>query len=60
MVLRAFDIKYMPWTSMKGQVLANLMAEFAEPPVGIVTKEQNMDGKSVGVISTPGPPCWKV
>ena len=19
-----------------------------------------MDGKSVGVISTPGPPCWKV
>ena len=36
------------------------MAEFAEPPVEIVAEEQNMDGKSVGVISTPRPPCWKV
>ena len=32
-VLRASDIKYMPHTSVKGQVLANLMAEFAEPPL---------------------------
>ena len=59
-VLGAFNIKYMPWTSIKGQVLADLMAEFAEPPVGIVAKEQNMDGKSVGVISALGPPRWKV
>ncbi|XP_030925024.1 uncharacterized protein LOC115952080 [Quercus lobata] len=59
-VLGAFDIKYMPWTSIKGQVLADLMAEFAEPPVGVVAKEQNMDGKSVGVISAPGPLRWKV
>ena len=36
------------------------MAEFAEPPIEIVAKEQNMDGKSVGVISTLGPLCWKV
>ena len=54
-ILEAFDIKYMPRTSIKGQVLADLVAEFAEPPVEIVAKEQNMDGKSVGVISTPGP-----
>lgn len=31
-VLGAFDIKYMPRTSIKGQVLADLIAEFAEPP----------------------------
>ena len=36
------------------------MAEFAEPPVEIVAKERNMDGKSVGVISAPRPSCWKV
>ena len=29
-ILRAFDIKYMPRTSVKGQVLANLVAEFAK------------------------------
>ena len=59
-ILGAFDIKYMPRTSIKGQVLADLVAEFAEPPVEIVAKKQNMDEKSVGVISTLGPPCWKV
>ena len=56
----AFDIKYMPWTSIKGQVLADLVAEFAEAPVQIVVEERNMDGKLVRVISMPGPPCWKV
>ena len=59
-ILGAFDIKYMPRTSIKGQVLADLVVEFAEPPVEIVAEEKNMDGKSIGVISTPGPPCWKV
>ena len=29
-ILGAFDIKYMPRTSIKGQVLTNLIAEFAE------------------------------
>jgi len=37
-----------------------LVAEFAEPPVEIVVEERNIDEKSVGVISTPGPLCWKV
>ena len=32
-VLEAFDIKYMPRTSVKGQVLADLMAEFVKPPL---------------------------
>ena len=30
-ILGAFDIKYMPRTSMKGQVLADLVVEFVEP-----------------------------
>ena len=55
-VLGAFDIKYMPRTSVKGQVLA----EFVEPPIGIVAEEQNMDGKSIGTISVQEPSHWKV
>ena len=31
-ILRAFDIKYMPRTSIKGQVLADLVVKFAECP----------------------------
>ena len=50
----------MPQTLIKGQVLADLVAEFAEPPVEIVTEQHNMDEKSVGVISAPGTLCWKV
>jgi len=30
---RAFDIKYMPRISVKGQFLVDLVAEFAESPV---------------------------
>ena len=30
-VLGAFDIKYMPRTSVKGQVLTDLVVEFAKP-----------------------------
>ena len=30
-ILGAFDIRYMPRTAVKGQVLADLVAEFAEP-----------------------------
>ena len=59
-VLGAFDIKYMSRTSVKGQVLVDLIAEFAEPPMEIVAEEQNMDGKSVGTISVQGPLRWKV
>ena len=60
MILGAFDIKYIPQTSIKGQVLADLVAKFVEPPVEIVTKQCNVDEKSIGVISMPGTPCWKV
>ena len=59
-ILGAFDIKYMPRTSVKGQVLANLIAKFAEPLIEIVVEGQNMDGKSVCTISMQEPSCWKV
>ena len=59
-VLGAFNIKYMPRTSIKGQVLADLTAEFAEPPIEIVVEGQNMDGKLVGAISVQEPSRWKV
>ena len=32
-ILGAFDIKYMPRTSIKGQVLADLVVEFAKSPL---------------------------
>ena len=53
-ILGAFDIKYMPRTSVKGQVLADLVAEFAECPKEVNMKQDNMDEKSVGLISTQG------
>ena len=59
-ILGAFDIKYMPQTSIKGQVLANLMAEFAKPPAEVVVRERSMDNKPIGAVSMPGSPCWKV
>ena len=37
-ILGAFNIKYMPQTSIKGQVLADLVAEFVESPIERVTK----------------------
>ena len=49
-ILGAFDIKYMPHTSIKGQVLANLMVEFAESLVEERMRKQDMDGKSVGMV----------
>ena len=54
-ILRAFDIKYMPCTSVKGQVLANLMAEFAESPLEKEVKTQCMDEELVGTISMQEP-----
>ena len=32
-ILGAFDIKYMPCTSIKGQVLVDLVAQFVESPL---------------------------
>ena len=59
-ILGAFDIRYMSRTSIKGQVVADLMAEFTEPPVETPTELHGMEGKPVGMASAPKPPCWKV
>ena len=59
-ILGAFDIKYMPRTSIKGQVLANLVANFTESPLKDRMEKQDMDGKSIGLVSLQEPLSWKV
>ena len=59
-ILGAFNIKYMPRTSIKGQVLVDLVAEFAEPLVETLIKLRGVEGKSVGMVSALKLPCWKV
>ena len=59
-ILGAFDIKYMSRTSVKGQVLVDLVAEFAECPEEVNMKQDNMDEKLVGLISTQGGSSWRV
>ena len=50
-ILGAFDIKYMPRTPIKGQVLSNLVAEFTEPPLKEGAATQSRDEESIGTIS---------
>ena len=54
-ILGTFDIKYMPCTSIKGQILTNLVAEFADGPTENESKELHMDEKSVGLVTTQEP-----
>ena len=50
-ILGPFNIKYMPRTSVKGQVLVDLVVDFAKPSLEEVAETQDMDEKSVGTIS---------
>ena len=59
-ILGAFDIKYMSRTSIKGQVLADLVAKFTEPPIKELESAKNMNEKLVGTISRYGLPAWEV
>ena len=59
-ILGAFDIKYMPRISIKGQVLADLVAEFTEPPIEELESAENMDEKLVGTISQYCLLAWEV
>ena len=59
-ILCTFDIKYMPRTSVKGQILVDLIAEFVEGPVENESNEHRMDEKSVGLIAAQEPLQWKV
>ena len=47
----------MPRTSVKGQVLIDLVTDFAEPSLEEVVKTQEMDRKSDGTISLQGHAC---
>ena len=59
-ILGAFDIKYMPCTSIKGQVLADLVAEFAECPEEMEGENQKLEERSIGVISVQCPMPWEL
>ena len=59
-ILGTFDIKYMPRTSVKGQVLADLVAKFTEGPAENESNEHRMGEKSVGLIAAQKPVQWKV
>ena len=50
----------MPRTSIKGQILADLVAEFTEPEIEELPLVGNMDEKLVGTISQYRLPTWEV
>ena len=50
----------MPRTSIKGQVLADLVTEFTEPPIEELESAENMDEKLVDTISQYRLPAWEV
>ena len=59
-ILGAFNIKYMSRTSIKGQVLVDLVAEFAECPEEMEGENQKLDERSIGVISIQCPTPWEL
>ena len=59
-ILGAFDIKYMPRTSIKGQVLADLVAEFAECPKEVEGGSKKLDEGSIDVASVQCPSPWEL
>ena len=59
-ILGAFDIKYMPRTSIKGQVLADLVVEFTKCLEEMDVENRNMGERSVGVVSVQCPMPWKL
>ena len=59
-ILGAFDIKYMSRISVKGQILTDLVAEFAKTPFEEKVEKQNVDGKLVSLVSLQEPLPWRV
>ena len=59
-ILGAFNIKYMPRTSIKGQVLADLVAEFAECPEEAEIGSEALVKRLVGVASIQSLPPWEL
>ena len=50
----------MPRTSIKGQVLVDLVAEFAECPEEMEGENHNMGERSIGIISVQCPIPWEL
>ena len=50
----------MPRTSVKGQILADLVVEFTEPEIEELPSKGNMDEKLVDTISQYCLPMWEV
>ena len=50
----------MPHTSVKGQVLADLVAKFAKSPLEEEIEKQDMDGKLVSMVSLQDPLSWRL
>ena len=59
-ILRAFDIKYMPCTSIKGQVLVNLVVEFAECLEEMEGGSEKLDERLINVAFVQCPPPWEL
>ena len=59
-ILEAFDIKYMPHTFIKGQILADLVLEFAKSLLEEEVGKSNEDGKSIDMVSLQEPFPWRV
>ena len=59
-ILGAFDIKYMPRTSIKGQVLADLVAEFAKYPEEVEMGSEALVERLIGVASIQGLSPWEL
>ena len=60
MILGAFDIKYMPCTSIKGQVLADVVAEFVECTEEMDGENHNMGERSIGIVFVQCPIPWEL
>lgn len=59
-ILEAFNIKYLPRTAIKRQVLANLVAEFTKCTEETWIEDSKVSRVWVLAVSIPYPPSWKI
>ena len=59
-ILGVFDIKYIPRTSIKGQVLADFVAGFTECPKEMEGGSEKLDKGLIGVVSIQCPLPWEL
>ena len=59
-ILEAFNIKYLPWATITGKVLAYLVAEFTKGAKNGDSEEYGMLDKGVMAISASPLPQWKL